>query len=438
MADPKPFVDVKYETPLTPPDARQEALSYITQFFNTLEEINIGQGTKSLKADRSGIWLGANLFEGAPFSVDMLGNVVANSILINGLGGDIIAGSIDSNGNFINELISTNLNTQSKEILGSFEFVGSGALDISTDANNGLWISPTGILGKKSGAITFAIENDGDATFGGTLVAASGTFGTITAGTLTGATFQTTAPAAASGRAVVMSGGSNQDIRFYNNENLYAQIGTLTTSSGGEQEYLRIEADSGRSLRFRESNIACDGNFNPTSDNAFSVGTAGKRWSVGNFEDIVVDDLTVNSGCSGCAYIELNLLSGEQKAQIFIDKSAISKEERDAKNYTGFDQGTVLVWKHGKLQDSDMDTCPCVTAVASSIGTPIVLGGELVKVVGKGKQNDFLVTSSLPGYARAWNGNTSGTPPMGTVIGQLMVDKLTNEPELVMAMIRKF
>ena len=94
-----------------------------------------------------------------------------------------LAGAVDGNGNWINELISATLNSQSKQILAEYTFGASGALAIITDANNGLWISPTGILGKKAGVNTFALDNAGNATFGGTLVAASGTLGALTVGT---------------------------------------------------------------------------------------------------------------------------------------------------------------------------------------------------------------------------------------------------------------
>ena len=98
-----------------------------------------------------------------------------------------ISGAFDSSGNVITELINEKLNTQTKEILGDFTFGTSGAIKIITDADNGIWISPDGILGKKAGATTFAITKGGDATFAGELSAAYGTFGTITIGTLEGA-----------------------------------------------------------------------------------------------------------------------------------------------------------------------------------------------------------------------------------------------------------
>jgi len=90
------------------------------------------------------------------------------------------AGVINTSNQVIQDIVNANLDTQSKEILGEFVFVGSGALAIKTDDNNGIWISPTGILAKKAGVNKFTLESDGDATFGGELVAPIGTIGALT------------------------------------------------------------------------------------------------------------------------------------------------------------------------------------------------------------------------------------------------------------------
>lgn len=129
---------------------------------------------------------------------------LADGVLADGLeaSGKIVS-SIDANGNFIKQLLSDTLNTQSKQILGEYTFGSSGAIAIKTDENNGVWLSPSGILGKKAGNISFAIEVDGDASFGGSLLGASGTFGTITSGTLTGCTFNA-------------NGGSGTDVSIGN------------------------------------------------------------------------------------------------------------------------------------------------------------------------------------------------------------------------------
>lgn len=109
--------------------------------------------------------------------------------------------SIDGDGNFIKELISATLNTQTKLILGEFQFQSLGAIAMKTDANNGLWLSPTGILGKKAGATTFAIDTSGNATFSGT----------ITSSTITGGTVRTS-----SGTTRVEMNGSDNAIYHYN------------------------------------------------------------------------------------------------------------------------------------------------------------------------------------------------------------------------------
>lgn len=46
----------------------------------------IGTGTRAVKADQSGLWLGANKFADAPFSVDMAGNLIASSAVLTGSG----------------------------------------------------------------------------------------------------------------------------------------------------------------------------------------------------------------------------------------------------------------------------------------------------------------------------------------------------------------
>ncbi|MCK9320140.1 hypothetical protein [Methanoculleus sp.] len=199
-------------------------------------KITIGSGENLFTANKDGIFLGSSSFNTAPFSVNMLGDVIANSITITGgsldgtstIGGRLcstVAEAIDANGHFIDD----RFDTDSKTILSDFTFGTSGALQIGTysDGVSGdIRISPNGILGRnKDGDTTFSINGTtGEATFGGTLVAASGTFGTVTAGilsgveisgsTITGGTIQT----ASSGQRVVIS-GSNNALTFYNSNN---------------------------------------------------------------------------------------------------------------------------------------------------------------------------------------------------------------------------
>ena len=179
-----PFDNVPYVDPSARADEAAVLASQMggQQQTGNFMFLTVGSGATSFKVDPDGMWLGSEVMADAPFSADMLGNVILNSVLINGLAGDTLAGAFDESGNIIAELITATLDTQAKKILGEYTFEGSGAIAIKTDANNGIWFSPTGILAKKAGANTFAIDIEGNATFGGTLVAASGALGAITIG----------------------------------------------------------------------------------------------------------------------------------------------------------------------------------------------------------------------------------------------------------------
>ncbi len=221
-------------------------------------KITIGSGNNIFTANKDGIFLGSSSFNTAPFSVNMLGDVIANSIIITGgsldgtstIGGRLcstVAEAIDANGHFIDD----RFDTDSKTILSDFTFGTSGALQIGTyesGVSGDIRISPNGILGRnKDGDTTFSINGTtGDATFGGTLVAASGTFGTVTAGilsgvsisgsTITGGTIQTSS----TGQRVEIA-SSNNTLTFYNDDD-----GIVTQLGGGDNisNALRVNLDS--------------------------------------------------------------------------------------------------------------------------------------------------------------------------------------------------
>ncbi len=82
-----------------------------------------------------------------------------------------------------NAVLNASLQKAGDAITGPVTFATNGGILAATDANNGVFMGPNGLVGKKAGATTFAIDTAGNASFGGTLNAASGTFG----GTLTAA-----------------------------------------------------------------------------------------------------------------------------------------------------------------------------------------------------------------------------------------------------------
>lgn len=92
--------------------------------LNKVETLQVGYGSKVLRVDRDGIWLGAEKFADAPFSVDMEGNITATTLNLSGyleVGealGDIGAGNITgtyiANGAIITSKLAANAVTASK------------------------------------------------------------------------------------------------------------------------------------------------------------------------------------------------------------------------------------------------------------------------------------------------------------------------------------
>lgn len=76
----KGFVDSNKFPTFPPPSGKVSGVPIFFQF----KSIKTGAGDTVFNADVSGIWLGKNTFLGAPFSVDMAGNLIANSVTITG------------------------------------------------------------------------------------------------------------------------------------------------------------------------------------------------------------------------------------------------------------------------------------------------------------------------------------------------------------------
>ncbi|MFA5153464.1 MAG: hypothetical protein WC554_12950 [Clostridia bacterium] len=143
----------------------------------------------------AGVYVGSALdatklkYTVADGTLDLVGTISSRSTAT-------IAGAIDS----VGDLITTKLNTSTKRILSDFNFgttdyagavkAGDIAWNTSTGAitsGSGVVVYRNGIVGASSGTPTFSIDaTTGNATFAGTLSGASGTFGTITAGTIDG------------------------------------------------------------------------------------------------------------------------------------------------------------------------------------------------------------------------------------------------------------
>ncbi|MFA5394629.1 MAG: hypothetical protein WC346_01270 [Methanogenium sp.] len=122
-------------------------------------------------------------------SFDFVGTISSRST-------DTVASAIDASGYLITDLINARLDTSTKTILSDFDFgstdyagallAGNVTWDSGTGAitgGSGVVIYRKGIVGVASGVATFTIDSTtGNATFAGTLSAASGTLGAITVG----------------------------------------------------------------------------------------------------------------------------------------------------------------------------------------------------------------------------------------------------------------
>jgi len=204
-----------------------------------------------------------------PGVVYATGAVIDGTSTLGGRLGSTIASAINS----VGELITANLNTSAKTILGDFTFGASGAIKMITDANNGLWISPTGILGKKAGVNTFAIGIDGTANFSGTLSSASGTFGTITGGTLVGLTTN-----------CIGASWSSPAVKFYANSTDYNNAlvaGTVYAVVFGAKRYLAIDGLDGISLGVIGGNLTIGAAITTMAPNPTDTVSIGGILTVG-------------------------------------------------------------------------------------------------------------------------------------------------------------
>lgn len=107
-------------------------------------------------------------------------------------------------------------------------------------------------------------------------------------------------------------------------------------------------------------------------------------------------------------------------------------EEQAAGGSDRFEEGDVLCWGIDQLEKCGSPNDRLVQAVADKGGRPIVIGAEVIKVLGPVKRGDILVASGVPGYAMVNN-----DPVSGSVIAQALED-FDGERGIIKAMIRKF
>lgn len=115
-----------------------------------------------------------------------------------------------------------------------------------------------------------------------------------------------------------------------------------------------------------------------------------------------------------------------------VEANLQTPEELAAERLERFERGDVLCWGDGQLEKCSIPNDRLVQAVADENGKPVVIGAEVIKVLGPVQAGDLLVASSVSGYAMVNN-----DPAPGTVIAKALED-FDGEKGLIKAMIRNF
>jgi hypothetical protein len=141
----------------------------------------------------------------------------------------------------------------------------------------------------------------------------------------------------------------------------------------------------------------------------------------------------INKGGALTAYGPLNMNGNSVINQgAMVEANLQTPDELAAEHIDRFSEGDVLCWDNDRLELCSQSGNPLVQAVADENGKPIVIGAEVIKVLGSVQRGDLLVASDVPGYAVA-----TDNPAPGAVIAQALAD-FDGERGVVKAMIRKF
>lgn len=205
-----------------------------------------------------------------------------------------LATAINSSGNLVTDLINARLDSSTKKILADFNFgttdyagaVKSGDIAWNTTTGaitggSGVVVYRGGIIGAAAGVATFSLDaTTGNATFAGTLSAAAGTLGAITAGTLTGLTITGgTIQTSTSGSRVVLSGtgdnltiidGSDNNVVILNDSSRILSIAQYTNAQA-----ILIQNNSDTALTSAADLVAMEVTNASSDDNTLRVSNDG-------------------------------------------------------------------------------------------------------------------------------------------------------------------
>lgn len=216
--------------------------------------------------------------------------------------------SINSDGDFLNDVINPRINTATKNILSGFDFgttnyagglkAGDIAWNTSTGAyvsGSGIVINRAGILGANGSVVTFSIDaTTGDATFRGSIAASDITGSTITGGLIRTSTtgerieieddalesFDTTGTR----RTRIQNSG----IAFYDEDGVSS--GSIF---GGNPDTMSLYA-GGQLYNFDEDGFYPYGILGAVG--SLGLSAASSHWATGYIDDLYTDELDVDAG----------------------------------------------------------------------------------------------------------------------------------------------
>lgn len=262
-----------FETQKTPYQFQESEPSKV-QSVQHFGEATFGAGESSIiKIDSEGAKFGGRSLTDAQAYIKTDGTYKFKDA-----SGNVLIDSLGASGNFIN-VINANLDTTTKKVLKDFTFGSadySGAFktgDITWNASTGAITGGSGSVYNKSGLIfanagvaTITLDGvTGNATFAGTLAAASGTIGTVTGGTLQTAT---------SGYRIKVNGSTNK-IELLNGASVLASMYTDASSNMNIQASNDIRFIIGSTTKW----FIDDTGFYPNTDKTGALGSSSKEWS---------------------------------------------------------------------------------------------------------------------------------------------------------------
>lgn len=224
------------------------------------------------------------------------------------------ANTANTNANSALSGLAAKLSKAGDTITGRVTFAVADGMFAGTDTNNGVYFGSTGLVGRKAGSNTFYIDTAGNAVFGGSLSAATGSFaGSMAVGS---------SPALASGPSMTGSGAN-----IYSTGNFV--LGNATTNLAFDGSTLKLNGNivntNSIPLGAISTTVSATGaiNFTFTSSTYTSVTTASTTFPAGTVINCFFTAVKVASG-SGDINLLMNLrLSDNTLVDTFLGQSGL-------------------------------------------------------------------------------------------------------------------